>query len=52
MDREDYIERKMSITLKELKERVQSFRKVVDDFDGIEVEDVADSIFAIRRQVA
>ena len=50
--REDYLQRKMSITLAELKDRIELFQQVVGGFDEIETEEVADSIFVMRRRAA
>ena len=52
IEREDYLQRKMSITLAELKDRIELFQQIVGGFDGIETEEVADSVFVMRRQAA
>jgi surface carbohydrate biosynthesis protein len=52
MEREDYLQRKMSLTHAELKDRITLFQGVVGGFDAIETEEVADSVFVMRRRAA
>lgn len=52
LDRQDYLQRKMSLTLGELRDRIQLLQQVVGGFDGIETEEVADSIFIMRQRAA
>lgn len=52
IEREDYIKRKMNLTHEELKQRIEVFQQVVGGFEMVITEEVADSVFVMRRRSA
>lgn len=50
IDRQDYLKRKMSLTHEELKQRIDVFQHVIGGFEAIATEEVADSVFVMRRR--